>query len=594
VVIAETGRLFIRNLPYTAADDDLRAAFEAYGQVEDAHVVVDKGTRRSKGFAMVQFAAAEDAVAAFTALDGSIFMGRLLHVLPGKRAPEPAPAAEGDGAAAGDGEEGAPRGGGTSSYKRQREGELKASAGNRAAWNSLFMRADTVAEAVAAHYGVTKAELLDPTAADMAVRLALGETHVIAETKAALDQAGVDVAKLEEAAASAARGKGAAAAAAAGRGADAPRSDRVLLVKNLPFSASEGDLEALFGGVGSLARVALPPTRTLALVEFVEAKDAKRAFQSLAYKRFHHVPLYLEWAPAGIFSKPPAPAKPAAAAPAAPAARAAKKEAAKKETAAAAGLGAPAEDDDSVESSSIFVKNLAWATEDAALGAHFAAAAAAAGGALRAATVAKRKTKEGKFLSAGFGFVECSDEGVARAVIAALQGSSLDGHSLVLQLSQAAARGGEAKPAAPLGGAAQETTKVVVRNVAFEATRKDILGLFTPFGHVKSCRLPRKFDGSHRGFAFVDFSTRQEARAAVEAVAGTHLYGRRLVIEWAEADGGLEELRSKTAAKFRGEAVALLSGGGAGGEERGSGGEEGEEEPQQQQPERKKRRRGRD
>lgn len=43
-----------------------------------------------------------------------------------------------------------------------------------------------------------------------------------------------------------------------------------------------------------------------------------------------------------------------------------------------------------------------------------------------------------------------------------------------------------------------DTTKMVVRNVAFEATRKDILGLFTPFGHVKSCRLPRKFDGTHR------------------------------------------------------------------------------------------------
>jgi hypothetical protein len=29
---------------------------------------------------------------------------------------------------------------------------------------------------------------------------------------------------------------------------------------------------------------------------------------------------------------------------------------------------------------------------------------------------------------------------------------------------------------------------VVVRNVAFEATRKDLLGLFGPFGHIKSCR----------------------------------------------------------------------------------------------------------
>ncbi len=43
-----------------------------------------------------------------------------------------------------------------------------------------------------------------------------------------------------------------------------------------------------------------------------------------------------------------------------------------------------------------------------------------------------------------------------------------------------------------------DTTKMVVRNVAFEAIRKDIMGLFTPFGHIKSCRLPRKFDGTHR------------------------------------------------------------------------------------------------
>ncbi len=49
-----------------------------------------------------------------------------------------------------------------------------------------------------------------------------------------------------------------------------------------------------------------------------------------------------------------------------------------------------------------------------------------------------------------------------------------------------------------------------------------------------------------RGFAFVDFATKQEARNAMEAVQGTHLYGRRLVIEWAEEEGGLDELRAKT------------------------------------------------
>ena len=49
-----------------------------------------------------------------------------------------------------------------------------------------------------------------------------------------------------------------------------------------------------------------------------------------------------------------------------------------------------------------------------------------------------------------------------------------------------------------------------------------------------------------RGFAFVDFATKQEARNAMEAVQGAHLYGRRLVLEWAEEEGGLDELRAKT------------------------------------------------
>lgn len=38
----------------------------------------------------------------------------------------------------------------------------------------------------------------------------------------------------------------------------------------------------------------------------------------------------------------------------------------------------------------------------------------------------------------------------------------------------------------------------------------------------------------------------------MEAVQGTHLYGRRLVLEWAEEEGGLDELRAKT-----GEGAAL-------------------------------------
>jgi multiple RNA-binding domain-containing protein 1 len=606
--IAETGRLFVRNLPYSATEDDLKGIFEPYGSLEEVHIVIDKATRRSKGYALVQFSVPGEAVAAFHALDRSIFMGRLLHVLPGMKAPTGV-AEEQTGAGGQDaGDAGADADGGentdnsnkaalkgnTSSYKRQKEADLKASAGNTVAWNSLFMRADTVAEAVAAHYGVTKSDLLDPNAPDMAVRMALGETQVIAETKSALAEAGVDVEALVNAAAAA--GGGGKGDKKAKEKSSVVRSDCILLVKNLPYSADEEELETMFAAIGPVLRIVLPPTRTLALVEYSEAQDARRAFKALAYKRYQAVPIYLEWAPKGIFnSKKSEKKKDTSAAVAKEAAAGVEKAKKKKEVATedeqatavkagsvraedvAASLAAGATGDESIESTTIYVKNLSFNTEEPALNTHFSDAVEAAGGALRAAKVAKSKTKDGRVLNSGFGFIECSSEAVAREVIKALQGSNLDGHSLVLQLSSKNEGGGAGGGSAADAGKRKKNgsntaavppnkgaIKIVVRNLAFEASRKDILGLFTPFGAVKSCRLPRKFDGSLRGFAFVEFATPQEARAAVEAVSGTHLYGRRLVIEWAEDEGGLEELRVKTANGFRGGEMQSGNGGGGG------------------------------
>lgn len=72
----------------------------------------------------------------------------------------------------------------------ERAAQRKADAGNRSAWNTLFMRPDTVAEAIAAHFGISKMELLDPAASDLPVRMALGEAQVMAQTKQALADAG--------------------------------------------------------------------------------------------------------------------------------------------------------------------------------------------------------------------------------------------------------------------------------------------------------------------------------------------------------------------------------------------------------------------
>lgn len=89
--------------------------------------------------------------------------------------------------------------------------------------------------------------------------------------------------------------------------------------------------------------------------------------------------------------------------------------------------------------------------------------------------------------------------------------------------------------------------KIMVRNLAFEATATDVRQLMEAFGHVKTCRLPKKFDGSTRGFAFIEFATKGEAQKAMSSAHGAHLYGRRLLIEYAKGEEGVDELRSKMA-----------------------------------------------
>jgi multiple RNA-binding domain-containing protein 1 len=39
-------------------------------------------------------------------------------------------------------------------------------------------------------------------------------------------------------------------------------------------------------------------------------------------------------------------------------------------------------------------------------------------------------------------------------------------------------------------------------------------------------------DGQHRGFAFVEYETLDEAKQAFISLSNSHLYGRKLVIEW--------------------------------------------------------------
>jgi multiple RNA-binding domain-containing protein 1 len=72
----------------------------------------------------------------------------------------------------------------------------------------------------------------------------------------------------------------------------------------------------------------------------------------------------------------------------------------------------------------------------------------------------------------------------------------------------------------------------LVKNLAFQANKNEIKELFSEFGSLKKIRLPKKMDGQHRGFAFVEFDTVEEAALAKSALSSAHLYGRKLVIEY--------------------------------------------------------------
>lgn len=79
------------------------------------------------------------------------------------------------------------------------------------------------------------------------------------------------------------------------------RSDTVILVKNLPYKTEKSEIQEKFAPHGELKTVLLSPYGGTGIVEFIEPSEARKAFTRLAYTRFKHIPLYLEWAPKAIF-----------------------------------------------------------------------------------------------------------------------------------------------------------------------------------------------------------------------------------------------------------------------------------------------------
>eukprot|EP01127_Copromyxa_protea_P013206 TRINITY_DN3531_c0_g1_i1.p1 TRINITY_DN3531_c0_g1~~TRINITY_DN3531_c0_g1_i1.p1 ORF type:complete len:896 (-),score=304.34 TRINITY_DN3531_c0_g1_i1:2-2689(-) len=526
--VGDSGRLFVRNLSFDCTENDLRDLFSKYGAVASVHLPVDKHTGRSKCFAFVLYSFPPDAIEAQKMLDGVSFQGRLLHILPAKEAFEKKHDVVASSSSAH-----------LSQFQKDKLARLMETSGKSDSWNPLFIRGDAVVDAIASKYNVDKLAILDPSANDMALRQALGETNIIAETKKFLIDEGVAVEALE---------------GLRKKETKIARSSTVILVKNISPSTSDNEIKILFGRFGSITKIVLPPSKTLALVEFAQPTEARAAFSSLAYREHFGVPLFLEWAPTDVWTP-----------------RRAEKdrelEAEAKKQAVEANKSVDtsktkilekeeeerAEQETHEAHTTLYIKNLNWDTsekdlEDFISGKTLKITPLRK---LRRVTIAKKKDmkNEGKLLSLGYGFVEFDSREEALDALKQLNGKLLDGHALAISFSQKGAptttqRTNKHKS---LESRNDISTKLMVRNVPFQTNKKELRKLFAAYGELKTLRLPVKQGGKgHRGFAFVEYLTKEEAYNAMQMLANTHLYGRHLVIDFEKGEEGLDEVREKT------------------------------------------------
>ncbi|KAJ5758144.1 uncharacterized protein N7511_006838 [Penicillium nucicola] len=480
-LIRNSARLFLRNLAYDTTEADLQPLFERFGKIEEIHVAFDTRSTTSKGFAYVQYSDAEAAVEAYQGLDGKQFQGRLLHILPASA---------------------------KKTYKideyelsklplkKQKEIKRKMNASSSTfSWNSLYMNADAVMSSVAGRLGVSKSDLLDPTSSDAAVKQAHAETHVIQETKAYFANNGVNIDAFKQ----------------------RERGNTAILVKNFSYGVSSQELRILFEPYGTVIRLLMPPSGTIAIVQFARADETQKAFKGMAYRKMGDSILFLEKAPKDLFDSTVAP-------------RSVAPEMRGKDQGFSTADTFAAEAEESVETTTLFVKNLNFITTNEKFLEIFRP--------LDGFVTGRIKTKPdpkhaGQTLSMGFGFAEFKTKAQAQAALGAMNGYKLDQHELVIRASHKGKDAAEERRRDDTAKkVAARRTKIIIKNLPFQATKKDIRSLFGAYGQLRSVRVPQKFDRTARGFGFADFVSAREAENAMDALKNTHLLGRRLVLEF--------------------------------------------------------------
>ncbi|SOV79256.1 snoRNA-associated small subunit rRNA processing protein, putative [Plasmodium sp. gorilla clade G3] len=358
------------------------------------------------------------------------------------------------------------------------------------------------------------------------------------------------------------------------------RSDDTIIIKNLSIYTNQNDIINLFKQYGILKRVSFSPYNNICIIQFENSDSAKKAFISNSYIRYKKLPLYLEWAPLNLFVKD----------------KYLEndnnyilndKRASKREETNEADVTKNTdeydnkndddntyinqnddshnvdnahddndndndedEDDEYEEGThaSIYIKNINFNTKEENLKALFEKMEGfITCNIVKSKKVITQKDKESNKISnqyntvsSGYGFAEFKNKELAIDAIKKLTGTRLNDHLLEMSLSHNRIKKkninkkNNEDEKFVIKNKKQVTKKLVVKNLAFQVNKEELRKLFSAFGNVKSVRIPKNVYNRSRGYAFIEFMSKKECCNAIESLQHTHLYGRHLIIDFAD------------------------------------------------------------
>ncbi|MES1902289.1 MAG: putative RNA-binding protein 19, partial [Paramarteilia canceri] len=465
--IAETGKIFFRNLPFSAKENEVKELFEKYGPLSEFKMETNFSEKNvtNKGYGVCTFMFPEHALKAFNEADGTCFQGRIIHIIPGRHKDE-----EIDNLKTGADDL-------RDNFKKNKDLGLKKEAQKSYNWNTFFFNSDS-------------------TKVGLGATIALAEAQIVRDAQKYLENNGVNIGSFKS---------------------NYSRCRQKIIIKNLPLEIEEQEIKKLFSAPGQNITILRPPNCTSCLAVYQDSKSAEHFFKKMSYYKMSNGPLYLEWAPEDVIAHNKNLTKP-------------------KET-----IDNP--------NNRVLVKGLYKNINEEQLKNLFEEFGSPQ------VSLARDKQTGANISSALVSFSSAKD---CTEAIKKLQGSELRENKLeIVKLKK------ESENSLKVIRKEQkeqnienidQRTKLIVKNLPFQASKNDLKILFKPFGEIDYIRLPIKphsFSNSepgHRGFGFVNFKTAMDAKKAKNALSlSTHLFGRRLIIEWADESGSdsIEVARKK-------------------------------------------------